>query len=298
MLSVIRKLLDLLSPRAKLQLSFLLGLLIATAVVEAASVASLMPFIALVMSPETIHNSPRLSAVYAMLAFQSDASFLTLAGLVVLALLLAANGLRALANWASMRYQFRELYELRRNLLASYMAKPYSFFLARNSSELSSMIVNETSGVIDSLLRPLIDVMANSLVALSIMVFLVIVDPLAALVIVGVLAGSYVVIYQLVKRRLALLGNEQVKDAAVMFRSVYEAVSGVKDLKILGREVTFLDRFTVAARRLSRNFAYVNIVGQAPRQMLEVFALGGVLLVILFYIITLVKGPGVLQRPI
>jgi ABC-type multidrug transport system fused ATPase/permease subunit len=284
MLSVIRKLLDLLSPRSRLQLGLLMGFLIVTAVVEAASVASLMPFIALVMSPETIHQNQRLAAVYSQLGFRSDAGFLTAAGLAVLAVLLAANVLRAISNWATMRYQYRELYQLRRFLLASYMAKPYSFFLARNSSELSSAIVNETSGVIDSLLRPLIDVAAGSLVAISIMVFLVIVDPVAALVIITVLAGSYVIIYQLVKRKLAVLGDEQVKDAAVMFRSVYEAMTGIKDVKVLGREATFLDRFLTAARSLSRNFAYLNIASQLPRQFLEVIAFGGVLIVILFYI--------------
>jgi len=284
MLTVIRKLLDLLSPKSRLQLGILMGILIFTAVIEAASVASLMPFIALVMSPETIHENQRLAAIYSRLGFQSDASFLTAAGLAVLFLLLAANGLRAFSSWATMRYQYRELYQLRRFLLASYMAKPYSFFLARNSSELSSAIVNETSGVIDALLRPLIDVAAGSLVVLSIMVFLVVVDPVAALVIVTVLAGSYVIIYQLVKRKLAVLGEEQVKDAAIMFRSVYEAMIGIKDLKVLGRESTFLDRFLAAARRLSHNFAYLNIASQAPRQFLEVVAFGGVLLVILFYI--------------
>src|SRR6186713_334038 len=111
MLSVIRKLLDLLSPRARLQLWLLLGLLVGTAVVEAASVASLMPFIALVMNPETIHKDPRLSGLYALLRFGDDAAFLSAAGLVVLLLLLAANGLRAFSNWVTMRYQFRELYE-------------------------------------------------------------------------------------------------------------------------------------------------------------------------------------------
>src|SRR6478736_4279558 len=112
MLTVIRKLLDLLSPKSRLQLGILMGVLIVTAVVEAASVASLMPFIALVMSPETIHQNHYLAEVYSLLKFQSDAGFLTTAGLAVLVLLLAANGLRAFSGWATMRYQYRELYQL------------------------------------------------------------------------------------------------------------------------------------------------------------------------------------------
>jgi len=284
MLSVIRKLLDLLSRRSRLQLWILLALLIVTATIEAASVASLMPFIALVMNPEAIHSNSRLAGLYSLLGFQDDAAFLSAAGVAVLLLLLAANGLRGFSNWVTMRYQFRELYELRRRLLSAYMAKPYAFFLARNSAELSSAIVNEASGVIDSVLRPLIDVVTGSLIAIAIMAFLFVVDPFAALVIVSALAGSYIIIYQFVKRRLATLGREQVVDAALMFRSVHEAVTGIKDLKVLGREVTFLDRFLAAARSLSRNFAYLNVVSQIPRQLLEVIAFGGVLLVILFYI--------------
>ncbi|MEO6081341.1 MAG: ABC transporter ATP-binding protein [Steroidobacteraceae bacterium] len=284
MLTVTRKLLELLSPRARMQLGILMGFLMVTAVIEAMGVASIMPFIALVISPEIIHSNEWLSRAYDVFGFNGDQAFLTFVGVVVLVLLLLTNASKAFGSWLMMRFQYRELYELRRRLLATYMARPYTFFLGRNSSELGSTILGESSGVIDLVLRPVIDMVAGSLVTISILVFLIIIDPVVAMSIVGLLGGAYVGLFFIVRNRLARIGGHQITASSQMYRSVWEAMAGIKDLMVLGREVTFLDKFMAAARTVSKNFAFSNLIGQIPRYALEVIAFGGILITILYLI--------------
>jgi ABC-type multidrug transport system fused ATPase/permease subunit len=62
-----------------------------------------------------------------------------------------------------------------------------------------------------------------------------------------------------------------------------EALSGIKDLKILGREQVFLERFAFHAQRTSQNNVTVGIISQLPRYALEVMAFGSILLIVVYF---------------
>jgi ATP-binding cassette, subfamily B, bacterial PglK len=284
MLTVIRKLFDLLDRRDRLQLYVLLVVLLVVAVVEMAGIASIMPFMAVVTNPDVIHSNRWLNAVYTRLGFQSDTAFLTFTGLLVLVLLVFSNAVKALSIWLTLRYHNKLNYTIARRLLARYMARPYAFFLNRNTAELGKNILGEVRTVISGVLSPGTDIISSALVCLAILTLLIVVDPLVALGIAVVLGGSYATVYLLARRKLSKIGEEQVQLNAERFKSAGEGLSGIKDLKVLGRETTFLQRFAVVARRHARNNVVAGVISQLPRFALELIAFGGILLVVLHLI--------------
>ena len=284
MLTVIRKLFDLLDRRDRLQLYVLLFVLLVVAVVEMAGIASIMPFMAVVTNPDVIHSNRWLNAVYTGLGFQSETAFLTFTGLLVLALLVFSNAVKALSIWLTLRYHNKLNYTIARRLLARYMARPYAFFLNRNTAELGKNILGEVRTVISGVLSPGTDIISSALVCLAILTLLIVVDPVVAVGIALVLGGSYGTVYLLARRKLGKIGQEQVQLNAARFKSAGEGLSGIKDLKVLGRETTFLQRFAVVARRHSRNNVIAGVISQLPRFALELIAFGGILLVVLHLI--------------
>src|SRR5690606_27464811 len=63
-----------------------------------------------------------------------------------------------------------------------------------------------------------------------------------------------------------------------------EALSGIKDLKILGNEQTFLNKFALFAERHAKNNVSAGVIAQLPRFALEIIAFGGILLVVIYLI--------------
>jgi ATP-binding cassette, subfamily B, bacterial PglK len=289
---VIRQLLFLLSRRDLLQLVLLTVLLIMLALLELAGIASIMPFMALVITPGIIQESKWLLAVYNWFQFESNNAFLMFVGLISLTLLLVGNVGRALSSWLTSRYQARIAYDLSRRLLVSYMARPYAFFLGRNTSDLNSNIMSETSGVANYVLRPMIDIMSSTVVAVAILTLLVVVDPMVAVVIAVITGAAYTAIYSGFRRKLTVIGEQQVESRAQMLKTATEGLSGIKDLKLFGRELTFLRRYTFFSKRLAANDVYSGMLMQLPRQLLETIAYGGILLVVLYL---LSKGKGAAQ---
>lgn len=284
MLTTIRRLLALLERRDRLRLGLLVLVLILVAVAEMAGIASIMPFMAVVTNPDVIHSQRWLSAAYAGLGFRSDQSFLLFLGLVVLALLVTSNIIKATGTFLTLRYHNRLNYTLSRRLLASYISRPYQFFLKRNTAELGANVITEVTKVVTGVLTPATAIVSSFLICLAIVALLVVVDPLVALAIAGVLGSAYGTILLTARRRLGDVGKEQVRANQERHRVAGEAMCGIKDLKVLGREVTLLQRFSVQADRHARNNVTAGLIAQLPRYALETIAFGGILVVVMYLV--------------
>lgn len=284
MISVLSKLRSLLSRQDRVRVLLLIALLIGVALAEMAGIASIMPFMAVVTNPEVVHSNSLLREVYQRFGIANDATFMTFLGAMVLTLLVCNNAAKALSTWLSLRFQNRLVYTISRRLLARYMARPYSYFLHRNSAELGNTLVGEVGRVVAGVLSPVMDIASNLLICLAILTLLILVDPLVALAIATVLGGSYSLIYLLARRNLARISRQQVEANASKYKYAGEALGGIKDLKVLGRELTFLDRYVFFAERHARNNVAAGVIAQLPRYALEIVAFGGILVVVLYLI--------------
>lgn len=284
MLTVIRKLFDLLDQKDRRRLALVMVVLIIVAFVEMIGIASIMPFMAVVTNSEVIHSNRWLNATYGAFEFQSDVSFLTFLGTVVLGLLVFTNVMKAASMWLTLHFQNNLRYTMSRRLLAQYMARPYAFFLQRNTAELTKNVLGEIGTVVAGIMSPLTDIVASGLVCSAIILLLVAVDPVVAVGIATVLGGSYSVVYLLARKKLGVLGTQQVIANAEKYKAAGEALSGIKDLKVLGRQSTFLRRYNFHASRHARANVVAGVIAQVPRYALEIIAFGGILLVVLYFI--------------
>lgn len=279
-----RMLFDLLDRRDRRRFYYLLLVLIMVAAIEMAGIASIMPFMAVVTNPGVIHSNHWLSSIFQGLRFESDQNFLIFLGFSVLALLVGGNLIKAFSTWLTLRYHNELNYLLARRLLARYMSRPYAFFLNRNTSELGKNVLSEVRNVIIGVLSPATIIVSSTLVTIAILTLLIIVDPLIAAAIATVLGGAYTIVYLLVRQKLVVIGREQIKANAEKYKAAAEGLGGIKDLKILGRELTFLNRFSVYAKIHERNNVMAGLMSQIPRYALEIIAFGGILVVVLYLI--------------
>lgn len=284
MLTTIGRLLALLDRRDRLKLAVLVCVLVLVAAAEMAGIAAIMPFMAVVTNPEVIHSNRWLNAVYTGFGFPSDRSFLLFLGLVVLALLVTSNGVKATGTFLTLRYHNRLNYTLSRRLLARYVARPYQFFLKRNTAELGSNVITEVTRVVTGVLTPATTIVSSSLMCLAIITLLVAVDPIVALAIAIVLGTAYGTILLTARRKLSEVGKQQITANQERHKVAGEAMCGIKDLKVLGREVTLLQRFSVHAHRHARNNVTAGLIAQLPRYALETIAFGGILLVVMYLV--------------
>ena len=280
-MSIPSRLLSLFSPKERRQLFGLLLAFVIMALVEMAGVASIMPFMALVADPGLIHRHAVLSGVHAALGFESDVAFLYFVGAAVMAVLVFNNLFAAFTQWLSLRVSALCGHSLSERLFAGYLSRSYEFYLGRNSGELANILFAEINRLIVGVLLPAIEIVAKGAVILAILALLLIIDPLMALGVAGVMGGIYSIIFMVIRRHLTRIGRESVAAGADRVKIANEAFGGIKELKIIGKEEHFVRRYAAPSRVLAERQAASQALARVPKYLLEMVAFGGVLLITL-----------------
>ncbi len=259
----------------------ILVLLVSTTIsglLEAVGIASIMPFIAVIAEPALVVENEYLRLVYEYFGFRSTNQFLVFLGLAAMLVLLATNVLVGLNAWLMFRVCHLGEHDLARRLLQKYLTSPYELLLLRNSSELLKMLVSEIDRVVVRTLMAGISVFADAVTTVFIVALLLWINPLVTIVTLLLLLVAYGLIYLLVMPKVARLGSEFATLNTETYKNAQEALSAVREIKVLGREQHFVRRFSKPLLRLSRNAITYNTLDIIPAQSLELIAFGGLFL--------------------
>ena len=277
-----RQVLSLLNDADRRRLYVLVILSVVTALLETIGIASVIPFLAVVASPEVALENRWVNFAYTALGFESTSSFLVFLGLGVFALLTVTNAMSALTMWILFRLSWMSGHRISEQILTDYLYRPYEFFLSRNSAELGSKLLAEVWEVIQGVILPSIKLIARGFSAFFILILLLIVDPLLAVAVAIGLGGMYSGVFALVRRRLAALGRIRFDANRGRYQAVNEAFGGIKDVKVLGRERAYIKRFAKPSRAYSSSQAANQVISMLPTYGLEVILFGGILLIVVY----------------
>ncbi len=285
-LTIGKRILGVLEPAQRRAALALVPLMVVRAAIDTVGVATVLPFIAVVADPEGALSNRYLGGLYRALGLQDVSSFLIILGLGAFLALLVSNGLTVAVEFLVKRYAQGQSHLLQRRLMYLALARPYEDFLGDHSAEIGQNILGEVRQFIDGVLSPYLQVVARFIATLVLLGMLVAVDPLLAVTTGAVLAGVYVLIFQLVRRVLNRIGKERQMADKARFRTVAETYGGIKDVKVSGRERTFLERFARAARRHAGLEVVLHVTRIVPRSLLEVVAFSGIIGIILYLLST------------
>ena len=289
MVKFIQKILKLLNKRERKRLYILFSAMVISALIEVAGIASILPFLSLITNPTLIDDNRILNWLYTTLSFQSSNRFLIFIGVVVLLVLIASNILILLTMWGVARFTSMCDFTISKRLLSRYLHQPYVFFINKNTSELGKNILIEVSKFIVGVMMPLMLVISRGIVAFFIFIMLIIVEPLLALSVMVILGSAYVFIYKMVKKKISEIGKIRFSANAERYKAVSEAFGGIKQLKLLGLEEFFLNRYSKPSSECARHSATHQIISGTPRYIMEIVAIGGIISVVL-YLLTSNRG--------
>jgi ABC-type multidrug transport system fused ATPase/permease subunit len=101
---------------------------------------------------------------------------------------------------------------------------------------------------------------------------------LACFAVLGTIYGG---IFLFSKRILNRLGDVRLKANKGRYRIATEALGGVKDIKLIGREGSYLERFETPSRQMAWSQVVAQVVGEAPSFVLQGLAFGGMVVLAL-----------------
>ncbi len=268
------------SKHRRRQFGLLLGLMLVASFSEVLSIGAVLPFLAVLTSPERIFE---LSAAQPFI----KALNLTVPSQLLLPLTIAfgvaalfAGTTRLLLLWASTRLSYAVGAELSISIYRRTLYQPYAVHCSRNSSEIINGISSKTGVVINTIIM-LLAFVSSAIMLISILVALLSVDPLTALVAFGGFGLIYIIIIRLTSKRLAINSKSMARDSTQVIKSLQEGLGGIRDVLIDGSQATYCEIYRNADLPLRRAQGSSSFIGISPRYAME--ALGMILIAMLAY---------------
>lgn len=259
----------------------LAGLVAVSALFETLGVASILPYMTLLLMPDAEVSQRVLH--YAALVFggESRERLVLHVGFLVLSGVIAGTALSGFATWFALRFSLMRVHTMSQRILCSYLARNYEFFIQQHSSKLLKNLLSEVSAVVGGVLTPLIQLCTRLVVITSLTLLLFAVDAKVASVSVSIFLIFYLGIYIASRKSLARMGAEALSANDVRYQTLTELFGGIREVKLWNKENYYFDLFS----RASGHFASMNsksqLIALLPRYALEVIAFGGIISVTL-----------------
>jgi len=177
-------------------------------------------------------------------------------------------------------------------LLRGYLRLPYILHTQRSSAELVRNTYSSTERLVSQALRPMIEVVAESLLMIGLGAVLVLASPSATLLALVVLGPTVLLLQRWVHPRLRKYGLQTQDASAASISAVQQTFGGIRDIKLLGADEAFIREHQHQRLKLSRAQHLAQTLYELPRTAIETSL---VLVIVAVFLFAVVRGAAVSQ---
>lgn len=257
----------------KLQFYLLLILMIFASLSEMLSIGSVVPFLALLTSPERVFMNDWMQPLIQLLGATTPSELLMpLTSIFCLASLFAGL-MRLFLLWSNNKLSFNTAADLDIRIYRRTLYQPYSVHIARNSSEVISGISSKTNAIIYGFILPMLTLSASGVMLIVIIFGLLAIDPLITLLSLAGFGLIYILVIKLSKKRLRQNSILIAHHSTNVIRALQEGLGGIRDVLVDGTQEFYSKIYGLADITLRSAQASNKFIAQAPRYATETFGM-------------------------
>ena len=276
-----------LSPRRHRQLAALLLVMIASGAAEVFSLAAVLPFLAVLSSPEQLWQMPVVQSLAAAVGIRETMGLLLPVTVLFGAAAVLAAAVRLMNLWLNGRLAAAIGSDLSCEAYRRTMYQPYVVHVQRNTSGVitaTTVHITQTVLVINTVLQ----LTTAAVVTLGLLTALVVADWKLAVTAITVFGSAYGLLGLTARRQLAANSAVMAQAAQDQVKNLQEGLGAIRDVLLDGTQNTYLRIYRQSDHRLRITQAQSSFLGSFPRYALE--ALGMLLIAVLALLLSWQKG--------
>lgn len=271
--SDVLKLLKLLSPLRKRQLLFLIILMIFSAVAEVTNLAAIVPFLSSLSDPNNLLENPGLQPILTSLKIESTSQLVLSLAVAFIMITVLNNLLRMTVLYVQTYLSARISTEIGCQVYEHILLQPYEYHIRQNSSDLITLISTDTATISNGVMGPILLVVANSMIAVSLLIGLLIINPISILAAILILGSAYVLIYRF--RQKSLVKNSQLmtQNNQEQIKVVQESLGGIQNVVLANTYPFFQAKYARSNYIVQNSYASILLTSSIPRYGIEMIAM-------------------------
>jgi ATP-binding cassette, subfamily B, bacterial PglK len=263
-----------LDTRNRLFAGALFLMMLINSVAEALSLGLILPVLGILADPVGWRQNQYLLQAYEFSGATDANSFIIMLALGMIILFVAKNIFVGFFQFAIKVFIWDNIVRISRFFVLSYLQLPYAFHMRKDNAAMLKNITYCIPNIFYGMVQPILMVASEVFVVVSIVAILALAAPLSSLIAVAGLSVVVAIIYKLLRKRISVWGQDVTSSYETMISTVDQTLSGIKDIKVLGTEEYFVDRFGKVVTQNGQAHKYYGTAIQIPRLILETVLVG------------------------
>ena len=254
---------------------YLLILMLIGAIFESFGLGMVLPLVAVMTTPESItHNSYVQPVLETLGNPDNETVFFMLLGIFV-GLFIISTIYKLWLSWHLTSFLNNLKIDTSTRLYKTYLYQTWSFHLERHSANLTQNVIKEVSLLSQYAFSGIFTLMREAIFLSVICITLIYISPVASMVVISALILLSAIFQKLSKMRIHRWAKKRQQDEASTLKCIQESLGIVRELKLSGKENTFLQIFRKYSRSLNNTERKQSFMRQLARPIFEITALFG-----------------------
>jgi ABC-type bacteriocin/lantibiotic exporter with double-glycine peptidase domain len=266
----------------KKQLFMLFGLMVLTSFTEVISIGAVLPFLSVIVSPETYFSLPGINLLIELLRLNHPRELLLPVTVIFILAALLAGTVRITLLWAQTKLSMAIGADFSIQVYERTLYQPYSLHLQRNSSEILAGI-QKANAIVPQFIQPVLTILSSVLIIIAIVSALLALKPIMAISTFVGLGLIYSVVISVTRQRIITNSKTIAVQQSKVVKAIQEGLGGIRDVLIDGTQPVYSKIYRKAFIPMQLASATNQVIGASPRYGLE--ALGMALIAGLAYML-------------
>ncbi len=279
MIETVKKALRLFEPSQRRFLPVLFLLMLVGSAFEVVGVSMIVPLIAVMMSPDALGGSGKAARLLAIIPEFIREDFVSNGIAILIVIFVVKTIFLTFENWVQRRFVYQNRFRLQRRLLASYLSRPYEYFLKVRTGELLRVINSDVAVAFD-LVNTLLLISTELTVSIVLVITIFAISPLMTVFIACALVLTTLFITGFLRSVMRDLGRRRNRTLTQANKWLLQSIHGIKEIKIGRREGFFERNFLTYGREGAEVDQRQAVLQGIPRQLIEMVSVCSMLAVI------------------
>ena len=254
------------------------------AILETASVTLVIPVISIVMDQDAVTGNKYVAPVYNALGMQSPKDFTILVMVLLILAFVVKNVFLYIQQKVLYRFVYTNQFRTSERMMKNYIRRNYEYFLNADTAVIQRSITSDVNNMY-ALILSLLTLVSETIVALFLIAVLLWAEPMMTVMISGLLGAVLFIIKLVLKPVMRKAGEDNQDYYSGLFKWISQTVTGIKDVKVGGREAYFVDEYIRCGKGYVDAVQKYTLYSNIPRLLIETICVAAMVLYMLILIL-------------
>ena len=236
MKKILKKMTQLLDKKQKRFMVLLLFMMLIGAVLEAFSVAVIVPVISIVIDSNAFAQEGLVNTLYRMSGLHSEKVFAVSVMVILIVAFVLKNLYLLIQQKFTYNFVYTNQFRTSERMMRNYLRRGYEFYLNADTAVVQRSITSDVNNMY-ALILAVLQLVSEGIIFLALVIYSVAAEPVMSLLIAALLCVTLLAIKVILKPIMYKAGQDNQNYYSGLFKWISQTVTGIKEVKIGGKEI-------------------------------------------------------------